>query len=106
MQQIEPDSLQYVLLDLPGLLFFTTYTLLVLFWAEIYHQVRNPQKMLFTIAVTPCIDVLHFPLQHSTVPRSQCLGWFMSNSSPFDWLNKKRALSLCTIGDAKLQNYC
>ncbi|RYR76206.1 hypothetical protein Ahy_A01g000814 [Arachis hypogaea] len=27
-----------VLLDLPGLLFFSTYTLLVLFWAEIYHQ--------------------------------------------------------------------
>jgi hypothetical protein len=30
---------QHVLLDLPGILFFTTYTLLVLFWAEIYHQV-------------------------------------------------------------------
>jgi hypothetical protein len=28
-----------VLLDLPGLLFFSAYTLLVLFWAEIYHQV-------------------------------------------------------------------
>ncbi|KAJ1691988.1 hypothetical protein LUZ63_016143 [Rhynchospora breviuscula] len=27
-----------VLLDLPGLLFFSTYTLLVLFWAEIYYQ--------------------------------------------------------------------
>jgi hypothetical protein len=40
-----------VLLDLPGLLFFSTYTLLVLFWAEIYHQVpailtssRNPSE--------------------------------------------------------------
>lgn len=31
-----------VLLDLPGLLFFSTYTLLVLFWAEIYHQVALP----------------------------------------------------------------
>ncbi|KAL5210654.1 hypothetical protein ABZP36_006277 [Zizania latifolia] len=30
-----------VLLDLPGLLFFSTYTLLVLFWAEIYHQSKN-----------------------------------------------------------------
>uniref|UniRef100_A0A0E0D2U2 THH1/TOM1/TOM3 domain-containing protein n=3 Tax=Oryza TaxID=4527 RepID=A0A0E0D2U2_9ORYZ len=30
-----------VLLDLPGLLFFSTYTLLVLFWAEIYHQAKN-----------------------------------------------------------------
>lgn len=28
-----------VLLDLPALLFFSTYTLLVLFWAEIYRQV-------------------------------------------------------------------
>lgn len=25
----------------PGLMFFTTYTLLVLFWAEIYHQARS-----------------------------------------------------------------
>lgn len=30
---------QHVLLDLPGLAFFTTYALLVLFWAEIYYQV-------------------------------------------------------------------
>ncbi|XP_073302699.1 tobamovirus multiplication protein 1-like isoform X1 [Primulina huaijiensis] len=30
-----------VLLDLPGLLFFSTYALLVLFWAEIYHQARS-----------------------------------------------------------------
>ncbi|PKU84937.1 hypothetical protein MA16_Dca024770 [Dendrobium catenatum] len=33
------------LLDLPGLLFFSTYTLLVLFWAEIYHQ--ESLKLLF-----------------------------------------------------------
>lgn len=32
---------QSVLLDLPGLVFFSTYTLLVLFWAEIYHQARS-----------------------------------------------------------------
>ncbi|KAJ3674883.1 hypothetical protein LUZ60_005499 [Juncus effusus] len=30
-----------VLLDLPGLLFFSTYTLLVLFWAEIYYQANQ-----------------------------------------------------------------
>ena len=30
-----------VMQDLPGLIFFTTYTLLVLFWAEIYHQARS-----------------------------------------------------------------
>lgn len=33
--------LRLFLLDFPGLLFFSTYTLLVLFWAEIYHQARS-----------------------------------------------------------------
>ncbi|KAG6754550.1 hypothetical protein POTOM_040337 [Populus tomentosa] len=32
------QALVLLLLDLPGLLFFSTFTLLVLFWAEIYHQ--------------------------------------------------------------------
>ncbi|KAH9542546.1 hypothetical protein CY35_13G013700 [Sphagnum magellanicum] len=41
VQALSPEVLQHVLLDLPGLLFFTTYTLLVLFWAEIYHQARS-----------------------------------------------------------------
>ena len=41
VQTVHPGVLQMVLLDLPGLLFFSTYTLLVLFWAEIYHQARN-----------------------------------------------------------------
>ncbi|KAG5234627.1 tobamovirus multiplication protein [Salix suchowensis] len=34
-------ALVLLLLDLPGLLFFSTFTLLVLFWAEIYHQARS-----------------------------------------------------------------
>ncbi|PPD83624.1 hypothetical protein GOBAR_DD19453 [Gossypium barbadense] len=38
---VKSKALEMVLLDLPGLLFFSTYTLLVLFWAEIYHQVDN-----------------------------------------------------------------
>ncbi|CAB4275802.1 unnamed protein product [Prunus armeniaca] len=38
---LHPKVLVLVLLDLPGLLFFSTYTLLVLFWAEIYHQARS-----------------------------------------------------------------
>ncbi|KAJ9169076.1 hypothetical protein P3X46_020544 [Hevea brasiliensis] len=38
---LHPKLLTLVLLDLPGLLFFSTYTLLVLFWAEIYHQARS-----------------------------------------------------------------
>ncbi|XP_057422054.1 tobamovirus multiplication protein 1-like [Lotus japonicus] len=38
---LHPKVLILVLLDLPGLLFFSTYTLLALFWAEIYHQARS-----------------------------------------------------------------
>ncbi|XP_073314056.1 tobamovirus multiplication protein 1-like [Primulina huaijiensis] len=38
---LHPKALTLVLLDLPGLLFFSTYTLLALFWAEIYHQARS-----------------------------------------------------------------
>ncbi|XP_043692345.1 tobamovirus multiplication protein 1-like [Telopea speciosissima] len=42
-----------VLLDLPGLLFFSTYTLLVLFWAEIYHQARSlPTDMLRIVYIS------------------------------------------------------
>lgn len=38
---LKPKVITWVLLDLPGLLFFSTYTLLVLFWAEIYYQARS-----------------------------------------------------------------
>ncbi|KAM0061915.1 hypothetical protein Hdeb2414_s0004g00141801 [Helianthus debilis subsp. tardiflorus] len=38
---VKLKMLDIILLDLPGLLFFSTYTLLVLFWAEIYHQARS-----------------------------------------------------------------
>ncbi|XP_057764865.1 tobamovirus multiplication protein 1-like [Salvia miltiorrhiza] len=38
---LHPKALSLVLLESPGLLFFSTYTLLVLFWAEIYHQARS-----------------------------------------------------------------
>jgi len=41
LDNIRPEVVADVLMDVPGLLFFTTYTLLVLFWAEIYHQARS-----------------------------------------------------------------
>lgn len=41
VEHLPYHSVQTVLLDLPGLIFFSTYTLLVLFWAEIYHQARS-----------------------------------------------------------------
>lgn len=39
--RIRPHAFEVMVVDLPGLLFFSTYTLLVLFWAEIYHQARS-----------------------------------------------------------------
>eukprot|EP00850_Spirogloea_muscicola_P010910 SM000065S20259 [mRNA] locus=s65:585428:587671:- [translate_table: standard] len=41
VQDLKPHVAAAILLDLPGILFFTTYTLLVLFWAEIFHQARS-----------------------------------------------------------------
>jgi Flp pilus assembly pilin Flp len=53
VQMADPPVVQAVLTDLPGLLFFSTYTLLVLFWAEIYHQARSlPTSKLRPIFVT------------------------------------------------------
>ncbi|XP_062014357.1 tobamovirus multiplication protein 3-like [Rosa rugosa] len=40
VQKLHPEILQHVLLDMPSLAFFTTYALLVLFWAEIYYKAR------------------------------------------------------------------
>ncbi|KVH87577.1 tobamovirus multiplication protein 3-like [Cynara cardunculus var. scolymus] len=41
VQHLRPEIVQHVLLDVPSLAFFTTYALLVLFWAEIYYQARG-----------------------------------------------------------------
>lgn len=41
IQSIRPEIVQHVLLDMPSLFFFTTYALLALFWADIYHQARS-----------------------------------------------------------------
>lgn len=51
----QPKIFRVVFLDLPGLLFFSTYTLLVLFWAEIYHQARS----LPTEALRPIFLILN-----------------------------------------------
>ncbi|KAK8516765.1 hypothetical protein V6N12_049480 [Hibiscus sabdariffa] len=40
VQALHPEIVQHILLDMPSLAFFTTYSLLVLFWAEIYYQAR------------------------------------------------------------------
>ncbi|GAA0150979.1 hypothetical protein LIER_09797 [Lithospermum erythrorhizon] len=41
VQKMSPEIVQHILLDMPSLAFFTTYALLVLFWAEIYYQARG-----------------------------------------------------------------
>jgi hypothetical protein len=47
LEALHPHIFRMIALDLPGLLFFSTYSLLVLFWAEIYHQVRPAFVLLF-----------------------------------------------------------
>ncbi|XP_074275347.1 protein TOM THREE HOMOLOG 1-like [Silene latifolia] len=41
LEHLRPEIVQHVLLDVTSLAFFTTYALLVLFWAEIYYQARG-----------------------------------------------------------------
>ncbi|KAL5207960.1 hypothetical protein ABZP36_032395 [Zizania latifolia] len=41
VQQVNPEIFQHVIIDLPGLAFFTTYAMLALFWAEISYQARG-----------------------------------------------------------------
>ena len=41
MQGRKHVAIKLLLNDSPGLLFFSTYTLLILFWAEIYQQARG-----------------------------------------------------------------
>ncbi|PON39560.1 Tobamovirus multiplication protein [Parasponia andersonii] len=41
VQKLHPEIVQHILLDMPSLVFFTTYALLVLFWAEIYYQTAH-----------------------------------------------------------------
>ncbi|XVF26012.1 hypothetical protein REPUB_Repub13aG0263600 [Reevesia pubescens] len=58
---LHPKVLTLVLLDLPGLLFFSTYTLLVLFWAEIYHQARSlptDKLRIFYVSINGVIYVI------------------------------------------------
>lgn len=40
VDQLTPEIVRQLWLDLPSLAFFTTYALLILFWAEIYYQAR------------------------------------------------------------------
>nr|GEV53297.1 tobamovirus multiplication protein 3-like [Tanacetum cinerariifolium] len=39
IQHLTPKITQHIVLDLPSLVYFSTYALLVLFWSEIYYQI-------------------------------------------------------------------
>ncbi|URE35671.1 Tobamovirus multiplication protein [Musa troglodytarum] len=71
IQKIKPEIVQHVLLDLPGLAFFTTYALLVLFWAEIYYQSVN-----FNLNGFSCRhdQYLLMALDHASI---QLMQWYM-----------------------------
>ncbi|KAM6585754.1 hypothetical protein CsatB_012756 [Cannabis sativa] len=73
---LNPKVLTLVVLDLPGLLFFTTYTLLVLFWAEIYHQARSlptDKLRIFYVAVNCLMYVIQVGIW--------IIIWFNDNST-------------------------
>ena len=53
-----------------GLLFFSTYTLLVLFWAEIYYQARS----LPTGALRPAFVLMNLAVYAIQVRQWQCSG--------------------------------
>ncbi|KAG6467256.1 hypothetical protein ZIOFF_074944 [Zingiber officinale] len=77
------------LLDLPSLFFFSTYTLLVLFWAEIYNQARNFSTDKIRIAYI-CINTAIYIFQVCLFLLSVCIWVYLllSYSSIVDSLGK------------------
>lgn len=71
-----------------GLLFFTTYTLLVLFWAEIYHQARSmptgslrPIFIAFNALVYACqVRTLHSSSSSSVEPAALHVSTILHSS--------------------------
>lgn len=91
---LHPAVLRLVLFDLPGLLFFTTYTLLVLFWAEIYHQARS----LPTSSLRPVFVVFNL-----VVYMAQAGLWaFVSLAPTSKWYNIARLASGCFLAAVSL----
>lgn len=87
--------MQEVLLDLPGLLFFSTYTLLVLFWAEIYHQARSlPTTTLrpMFVAFNALVYAVQVISLHSQVLFACCVG-YSASAAEFEMLDLE-----CLIG--------
>lgn len=86
LDTVQPAVLKEIFLDLPGLLFFTTYTLLVLFWAEIYHQARSmptgslrPIFAAINVVVYAILGSLWMLSTLSTDPATQSMGYILSD---------------------------
>uniref|UniRef100_A0A804NKS2 THH1/TOM1/TOM3 domain-containing protein n=1 Tax=Zea mays TaxID=4577 RepID=A0A804NKS2_MAIZE len=84
VQLVEPEIIQHVLLDMPGLAFFTTYALLVLFWAEIYYQARAMSTdglrptFYWINGVVYAIQMILKNSAHEEELTSQVKGWIRS----------------------------
>lgn len=93
LQGVHGTVLRLMLNDLPGLLFFTTYTLLVLFWAEIYHQAKSQSTaklrptflvtniFVYAVQVTLLISSAYSPVKKATLVRLDLCS-FCGNTSP------------------------
>ncbi|KAG2452596.1 hypothetical protein HYH02_002833 [Chlamydomonas schloesseri] len=86
LEGLHPVVTKLMLLDLPGLLFFTTYTLLVLFWAEIYQQARNlpaaalrPTFLIINIVVYAVLAGLWALIAFGKTGDTQELAYTVSN---------------------------
>lgn len=88
VQDLPYTLFQAVLLDLPGLLFFSTYTLLVLFWAEIYYQARS----LPTGSLRPA-----FVVMNTAVYAIQASLWVYCSLSPGGESQLGKELSGCFL---------
>jgi hypothetical protein len=60
VQFMQPEILQHILLDIPSLAFFTTYALLVLFWAEIYYQVVSNEYLWVSFFVNASLVLIFY----------------------------------------------
>ncbi|GMP92476.1 hypothetical protein CsSME_00042694 [Camellia sinensis var. sinensis] len=83
VQKLQPEILQHILLDMPSLAFFTTYALLVLFWAEIYYQARavstdGLRPSFYTINAVVYVVQVKILLHSSTSCNRKGEGWIGS----------------------------
>jgi len=78
----------FTILDVaPDLFFFTTYTLIVLFWAEIIHHARN-QSLGYPQKLRPTFFFINF-LAYLTMLAFCLASWFLPSSS-------SRIVELCS----------